>query len=200
MIAILNRNIIDTSKEVVTKLEATKDEPKFSKTARIASPAKKQDQGIAQKDVEERITNGPSDLGLQVAKYLLGTILVILLFPRLTRPITNLLSTRHVAGKVKQALAKPTSVDLPPDETQATLSSTELDVIEEERNRLDNMGEEVGSGLEIVRKLEPKAIASFLINEHPQTAAIVMAHLEPAVSSQIIRELPAPRPSPSASK
>ncbi|MDP7281101.1 MAG: hypothetical protein QGG39_14635, partial [Candidatus Poribacteria bacterium] len=151
---------------------------------------KKQTQEIAQKDTEGKITNSSSELGFQAAKYFLGTILVILLFPRLIGPITNFFSTRHVAGKVKQALAKPTSANLAPDETQTTLSSTELDVIEEERNHLDEMREEVDSGLETVRKLEPKAIASFLINEHPQTAAIVMAHLEPTVSSQIVQELP----------
>ena len=37
---------------------------------------------------------------------------------------------------------------------------------------------------------EPKIIASFLANEHPQTAAIVMAHLEPAVGGQVIQEIP----------
>jgi flagellar motor switch protein FliG len=186
----LKTNITDTGKEVATKLEATKDEPKVSKIARVASPAKKQARGAAQKDIDERITNSSGDMGFQVAKYLLGTILVILLFPRLIRPLTNFLSTRHVAGKVKQALTKPASANAIPDTTQTALGATELDAIEEERNRLDDMGEEVGSGLETMRKLEPKAIASFLINEHPQTAAIVMAHLEPTVSSQVIRELP----------
>ena len=186
----LKTNIGDTGKEVATKIETIKDKPEVSETERVVSSAKKQVQEISQKNTEGKITNSSSELGFQVAKYLLGTILVVLLFPRLIRPVTNFLSTRHVAGKVKQALAKPTSADLAPDKTQTTLSSTELDVIEEERNRLDNMGEEVGSGLETVRKLEPKAIASFLINEHPQTAAIVMAHLEPTVSSQIIQELP----------
>jgi len=57
-------------------------------------------------------------------------------------------------------------------------------------NNITTPGEDVGGGLETVRMLEPKIIASFLTNEHPQTAAIVMAHLEPAVSSQVIRELP----------
>ena len=186
----LKTNIGDTGKEIATKFETTKDEPKVSKTTHVANPTKKQAQKIAQKDVEERITNGLSGLGFQVAKYLLGTILVILLFPRLIGPLTNFLSTRHVAGKVKQALTKPTSADVIPGETQTALGATELDAIEEERNRLDDMGEKIGSGLETVRKLEPKAIASFLINEHPQTAAIVMAYLEPTISSQIIRELP----------
>ncbi len=185
----LKTNIGDTGKKVATKIETIKDESKVSKTERVANLTKKQALEIDKKKVEEKITNSSSDLGFQVVKYFLGTILVMLLFPRLTRPITNFLSTRHVAGKVKQALAKSTSADLIPDETQTTLSSTELDVIEE-KNRLDNMEEEVGSGLETMGKLEPEAIAAFLINEHPQTAAIVMAHLEPTVSSQIIQELP----------
>ena len=183
-------NTGDTGKEVATKVETTNDEPKVSKTAHVSSPTEKQAQEIAQKDVEERITNDLSDLGFRVAKYLLGTILIILLFPRLISPLTNFFSTRHVAGKVKQALEKPVPADIIPGEAQTALGATELDAIEEERNRPDNMGEEVGSGLETVRKLEPKTIASFLINEHPQTAAIVMAHLEPTISSQIIRELP----------
>ena len=185
----LKTSIGDTGKGVATKLETTRDEPKISKTARVASPTKNQAQEIVQKGAEKKITNSTSGLGFQVAKYLLGTILIIILFPRLVSPLTNFFSTRHVAGKVKQALAKPVPAGAIPGEVQTALGATESDAIEE-RNRSDNMVKEVGSGLETVRKLEPKAIASFLINEHPQTAAIVMAHLEPTVSSQVIRELP----------
>ncbi len=57
-------------------------------------------------------------------------------------------------------------------------------------NNITTPGEEMGGGLETVRMLEPGTIASFLINEHPQTAAIVMAHLEPQKASQTIREMP----------
>lgn len=57
-------------------------------------------------------------------------------------------------------------------------------------NNITTPGDEMGGGLETVRMLEPKIIASFLANEHPQTAAIVLAHLEPPVASQVIRELP----------
>ena len=38
-------------------------------------------------------------------------------------------------------------------------------------NNITSPGEELGGGLETVRMLEPKAIANFLIHEHPQTAA-----------------------------
>ena len=46
-------------------------------------------------------------------------------------------------------------------------------------NNITTPGEELGGGLETVRMLEPKVISSFLVSEHPQTAAIILAHLDP---------------------
>ena len=57
-------------------------------------------------------------------------------------------------------------------------------------NNITTPGEEMGGGLETVRLLDPKIIASFITNEHPQTAAIILAHLDPPVASLTIRELP----------
>ena len=57
-------------------------------------------------------------------------------------------------------------------------------------NNITTPGEEMGGGLETVRLLDPKVIASFIVNEHPQTAAIILAHLDPAVASSTIKELP----------
>ena len=57
-------------------------------------------------------------------------------------------------------------------------------------NNITTPGEEMGGGLETVRLLDPKIISSFITNEHPQTAAIILAHLEPAIASTTIRELP----------
>ena len=57
-------------------------------------------------------------------------------------------------------------------------------------NNITTPGEEMGGGLETVRLLDPKIISSFIVNEHPQTAAIILAHLDPAVASGTIRELP----------
>ena len=57
-------------------------------------------------------------------------------------------------------------------------------------NNITTPGEEMGGGLETVRMLEPGTIASFLVNEHPQTAAIVMAHLDSSLASSTIREMP----------
>lgn len=50
--------------------------------------------------------------------------------------------------------------------------------------------EDVGGGLEAVRHLDAKTIASFLRNEHPQTCAIILAHLDPAHAAAVIKELP----------
>ena len=57
-------------------------------------------------------------------------------------------------------------------------------------NNITTPGEEMGGGLETVRLLDPKIISSFIVNEHPQTAAIILAHLDPPVASMTIRELP----------
>jgi flagellar motor switch protein FliG len=57
-------------------------------------------------------------------------------------------------------------------------------------NNITTPGEEMGGGLETVRSLEPKVISSFLISEHPQTAAVILAHLDPSIASLTIRELP----------
>jgi flagellar motor switch protein FliG len=57
-------------------------------------------------------------------------------------------------------------------------------------NNITTPGEETGGGLETVRQMDPKVIASFITNEHPQTAAIILAHLDPPVASSTIKELP----------
>ncbi|OIN67890.1 flagellar motor switch protein FliG [Exiguobacterium sp. KRL4] len=44
---------------------------------------------------------------------------------------------------------------------------------------------------EFARKADPKQLLNFIQNEHPQTIALVLAHLDPAKSGQILSELPA---------
>ena len=57
-------------------------------------------------------------------------------------------------------------------------------------NNISTPIDELGGGLETVRMLDPKIISNFVQNEHPQTAAIILAHLEPAVASTVVKELP----------
>jgi len=43
---------------------------------------------------------------------------------------------------------------------------------------------------EFARKADPKQLLNFIQNEHPQTIALILAHLEPVKSRQILSELP----------
>ena len=57
-------------------------------------------------------------------------------------------------------------------------------------NNISTPGEDLSGGLETLRMLEPKNIAEFLLNEHPQTAAIVLAHIDENIVGQVIAEIP----------
>lgn len=50
--------------------------------------------------------------------------------------------------------------------------------------------EEKGGGLETLKTLEPKTIVNFLKSEHPQTTAIILAHLDPSQGAEVIKLLP----------
>jgi flagellar motor switch protein FliG len=43
-----------------------------------------------------------------------------------------------------------------------------------------------------IRKLDAKTLANFIQNEHPQTIAVVLAHLDPGHTAGILEEFPAP--------
>ena len=46
------------------------------------------------------------------------------------------------------------------------------------------------TGLEALRWLDPKTIARFLRNEHPQTVAVIVAHLDPTQAGAVLSFLP----------
>ena len=60
----------------------------------------------------------------------------------------------------------------------------------EKINNITGFKEELGGGLETVRGLDPKNISSLITNEHPQIAAIILAHLDSSLASATISELP----------
>ena len=47
-------------------------------------------------------------------------------------------------------------------------------------------------GFNKLRKADPQQLANTLRGEHPQTAALVLAHLDPSHTAAILRELPGP--------
>lgn len=65
-----------------------------------------------------------------------------------------------------------------------------LSVTEE---RAENILEDIGSDLgptpfENLRELDSKVLANFIQHEHPQTIALILAHLDPAKSAEVISE------------
>jgi flagellar motor switch protein FliG len=58
---------------------------------------------------------------------------------------------------------------------------------------LEEMKEEARWNLFLqVRRLDPKTLAQFIQNEHPQTISIILAHLDPAHTAMILENLPPP--------
>ncbi|MBI5183607.1 MAG: flagellar motor switch protein FliG [Nitrospinae bacterium] len=64
--------------------------------------------------------------------------------------------------------------------------------VNEIMNNIFSPGSEVsmGGGFEIIKHLDAKTISDFLRNEHPQTAAIILSHMESRHAATILRELP----------
>lgn len=50
--------------------------------------------------------------------------------------------------------------------------------------------EELSGGLESIRRLDAKTMSGFLRNEHPQTVAIILAHLDSQHAAEVLKELP----------
>lgn len=76
------------------------------------------------------------------------------------------------------------------DDTKALI----LQALGEERARnvlgqlnLAQGGKNTLSSLDLI---DPRSLSNFLINEHPQTIALVVAHLDPAKKSQVMKKLP----------
>ncbi len=51
---------------------------------------------------------------------------------------------------------------------------------------------EGGRGLEALELVDPRTLANFLVNEHPQTVAVVLAHLSSDKKCEVLKKLPEP--------
>lgn len=72
------------------------------------------------------------------------------------------------------------------------LRNMDPDKVNELLGRITASGgtEELSGGLEAVRHLEPKILAGFLKSEHPQTIAIILAHLDGSMAAETLKLLP----------
>ena len=77
-------------------------------------------------------------------------------------------------------------------DTLKTILALEINSLKpnEKINNITGFKEEFGGGLETIRGLDPQIISSLITNEHPQTAAIILAHLDPSLAGETISELP----------
>lgn len=77
-----------------------------------------------------------------------------------------------------------------------SISSKEtiVDALGEERARGILGGLNIASGnqraLESLEMVDAKSLATFLVNEHPQTVAVILAHLEPEKKGEVLKRLP----------
>ena len=77
---------------------------------------------------------------------------------------------------------------------QTSGKDTIVDALGEERARGILGGLNITAGnnrsLESLEMVDAKSLATFLVNEHPQTVAVILAHLEPEKKGEVLKRLP----------
>lgn len=77
---------------------------------------------------------------------------------------------------------------------QVSSKETMVDALGEERARGIlgglNISSNGGRTLESLEMVDAKALSTFLVNEHPQTVAVILAHLESEKKGDVLRKLP----------
>ncbi len=77
---------------------------------------------------------------------------------------------------------------------KSSAKDTIVNAVGEERARAIlggvNMGGGVGRQLESLEMVDAKSLSTFLVNEHPQTVAVILAHLEPEKKGEVLKRLP----------
>ena len=77
---------------------------------------------------------------------------------------------------------------------KSSSKDTIVNAIGEERARAILGGVNMGSGgsrnLESLEMVDAKSLSTFLVNEHPQTVAVILAHLEPEKKGEVLKRLP----------
>lgn len=53
-----------------------------------------------------------------------------------------------------------------------------------------NLNSASGRTLESLEMVDAKSLSTFLVNEHPQTVAVILAHLEPEKKGEVLKRLP----------
>ena len=79
---------------------------------------------------------------------------------------------------------------------QVSSKETVVDALGEERARGVlghlNLASSQRPQLESLEAVDAKSLANFLMNEHPQTVSVILAHLEPEKKGEVLKRLPEP--------
>jgi len=77
---------------------------------------------------------------------------------------------------------------------KVTSKDTVMDAVGEERARGIlghlNVNSPAARNLESLEVVDAKSLSNFLINEHPQTISVILAHLEPEKKGEVLKRLP----------
>lgn len=77
---------------------------------------------------------------------------------------------------------------------KATTKETVIDAVGEERARGIlghlNASSPAARNLESLELVDAKSLSNFLLNEHPQTISVILAHLEPEKKGEVLKRLP----------
>lgn len=77
---------------------------------------------------------------------------------------------------------------------KSATKDTIVEALGEERARgiLGGVNLNMGGGrnLESLEMVDAKSLSTFLVNEHPQTVAVILAHLEPEKKGEVLKRLP----------
>ncbi len=77
---------------------------------------------------------------------------------------------------------------------KSSAKDTIVDALGEERARGIlggvNLNMSGGRNLESLEMVDAKSLSTFLVNEHPQTVAVILAHLEPEKKGEVLKRLP----------
>ncbi len=98
-----------------------------------------------------------------------------------------------VFDEFHQLASTPQSLVLSPEQRSAFIKNVFSKAIRGEKARvlIDEIQQKERLNLfHKIRKMDARTLASFIRNEHPQTIAVVLAHLDPAHAAAILEELP----------
>ncbi len=100
-------------------------------------------------------------------------------------------AVEQVLNEVREKLALVQGeVSIPIDEFLRTVLFSSMPNEQAERIYRDIMNQLHPSTFQKLSGLDSKVVISFLKNEHPQTVAVILAHLDPPMAADVLRELP----------